>query len=330
MVISDLAEEVWYEEHSLAYVLTPVSWLYQAFMFLRSITYRCGLIPVLRLDVPVIVIGNITVGGTGKTPLTIWMAQYLKSKGMSPGIVSRGYGGKLSEKIQQVRPDSNPVLVGDEPVIIARNTQSPVAVGKNRYLAAKGLLEHQNVDVIICDDGLQHLRIGRNIEIAVIDGDRRYGNGKCLPAGPLREPESRLDSVDFIVSNARTKRGEHLMEYIPGKLRSVKNPEITQDIEAFKGKTVHAVSGVGNPARFHSYLRSHDLQLIKEEFSDHHNFTASELRYGDEFPTVMTEKDAVKCEEFATEDMWYLPISAQMANTFIHRLDKRLKEIGIG
>lgn len=330
MSISDLAEEVWYEEHSLSYVLTPVSWLYQGFMFLRNIVYRSGLIPIHRMDVPVIVIGNITVGGTGKTPLTIWMAQYLKSKGFTPGIVSRGYGGELSDKIQQVRADSNPILVGDEPVVIARNTKTPVAVGKNRYLAAQGLLEHQNVDVIICDDGLQHLRLGRDIEIAVVDGDRRFGNGKCLPAGPLREPQGRLKNVDFIVCNGKTERGEHLMEYTAGKLRSVKNPDIERDIEVFDGQMVHAVSGVGNPARFHSYLRSHEMQLIKEEFSDHHKYTASDLNYGDEFPIVMTEKDAVKCEEFATDDMWYLPISAQMANTFIHRLDKRLKEIGIG
>ncbi|MDX1518612.1 MAG: tetraacyldisaccharide 4'-kinase [Gammaproteobacteria bacterium] len=326
---TDLVEQVWYGEHKLAYVLAPLSWLYKLIIYIRRFAYGCGLIPVRRFSVPVIVIGNITVGGTGKTPLTIWLANYLKNRGMKPGIVSRGYGVR-SEKPQQVRPDSNPFLVGDEPVLIARQTRCPVAIAGNRVQAVTELLEHYDLNVIISDDGLQHLPLYRDIEIAVIDGDRRFGNGRCLPAGPLREPVSTLERVDLVIANSKAGKGEHVMEYESGELKSLVDPDKTMELAGLRGQSVHAVVGIGNPARFISRLRREGLQVIKHIFPDHHPYQRSDLDFGDDLPVVMTEKDAVKCEGFATSRCWYLPVFAKPAETFIFRLDKCLAEINSG
>ncbi len=330
MSLSDLAEEVWYGGHPLSYMLIPLSWFYRFVILSRKILFSAGLLPITKLSVPVIVVGNIAVGGTGKSPLTIWLAEHLRQKGRKPGIVSRGYGGKLNQNVQQVRDDSNPLLVGDEPLMIVRNTGCPVAIGKDRSAAGKGLIEHEAVDVIICDDGLQHLALSRDIEIAVLDGFRRHGNSRCLPAGPLREPVSRLKTVDMIVANNKAQRGEYLMEYQYGQLQSVSNPDMKRDILSFENQSVHGVCGIGSPEKFFSYLRRQNLKLIKHAFSDHHHFESSDLEFGDDFPIVMTEKDAVKCEEFANDRMWYLPIQAKLSNAFIHRLDKQLEDIGIG
>lgn len=330
MPSSELVEQVWYGEHILSYVLAPVSWVYKFIISARKIAYGSGLIPVKRFKVPVIVIGNITVGGTGKTPLTIWLANYLKDKGLKPGIVSRGYGVRAGAKPQQVRPDSNPFLVGDEAVLIARQTRCPVAVAADRVKAVEGLLEHYDINVIISDDGLQHLPLYRDIEIVVIDGDRRFGNGRCLPAGPLREPVKCLDQVDLVVANSKAGKGEHLMEYQSGLLRSLTQPDQEMETGELRGQTVHAVAGIGNPGRFISRLRREGLQVIKHLYPDHHPFVRADLDFGDDLPVVMTEKDAVKCEGFATERCWYLPVKAKLAETFIFRLDKCLAEINCG
>ena len=330
MSLSELAEKIWYQGHPLAYLLLPLSWCYRLVVSIRQQLYKAGLLPVTQLDIPIIVIGNITVGGTGKSPLTVWLVDYLKQKGRKPGIVSRGYGGKLNKNIQQVRTDSNPELVGDEPVMIARKTRCPVAIGKNRSQAAKELIEYESVDVIICDDGLQHYALNRDLEIAVIDGLRRHGNSLCLPAGPLREPISRLQTVDMIIANARSKRGEYLMDYEYGDLISISNPGMTKKISDFANQHVHAVCGIGSPDKFYSYLIRHDLVLNRHQFPDHYYYQSMDLSFEDDYPIVMTEKDAVKCESIANENMWYLPITAVLPESFTHRLDKYMKEIGIG
>ncbi len=327
---TEFIEQLWYGEHKLSTALVPISWMYRCVIALRKLAYGSGLIPLKRFNVPVIVIGNITAGGTGKTPLTIWLAKYLKDKGLKPGIVSRGYGVP-NRRPQQVRPDSDPFLVGDEPVLIARQTHCPVAIGVNRVRAAAELLEHYDINVIISDDGLQHLPLYRDIEIAVVDGDRRFGNGHCLPAGPLREPVSSLEHVDMVVANNRTAKGEHLMEYeTGGRLLSVKDPDRGIELGELRGQTVHAVAGIGNPGRFVSRLRREGLQVIKHVFPDHHPYRHGDIEFGDDLPVVMTEKDAVKCERFATERCWYLPVRAKLADTFIYRLDKCLAEINCG
>ncbi|MEE9552156.1 MAG: tetraacyldisaccharide 4'-kinase, partial [Gammaproteobacteria bacterium] len=219
-------------------------------MSIRRLIYQSGLLPVQRAPVPVIIVGNISIGGTGKTPLVIWLANYLKQNGFNPGIISRGYGGAAKFWPQQVRGDSDPHMVGDEPVIIARRTRCPVAVSPNRYSAIEGLIKHKQCDIIISDDGLQHLAMARDIEIVVIDGIRRFGNKRCLPAGPLRESAHRLKKIDMIVSYGLPGKGEHHMEYIPLPLRLLIDEEKQCDLDQFKKNTVHAVAGTGYPARF--------------------------------------------------------------------------------
>jgi tetraacyldisaccharide 4'-kinase len=330
MVSSEFLDTLWYGEHPLARVLAPLGWIYGGCAWLRRMAYRAGILPARRVDVPVIVVGNLTVGGTGKTPLVIWIVEYLKSEGYTPGIVSRGYGGTVTRYPQQVRPDSNPDLVGDEPVLIAQRTGCPVATSPRRWQAASELVKHTSCDILVCDDGLQHYALHRDIDIAVIDGDRRFGNGRCLPAGPLREQPSRLESVDMIVANAKAGRSEFLMEYEPLALRSLQDEARRLDIESLRGRQVHAVAGIGNPGRFFSWLRSRELHIIKHEFPDHHRFRAEEVQFGDDLPVVMTEKDAVKCRSFAGDDTWYLPIEARMSPAFQHRFSVLLKEIADG
>ncbi|GJM05923.1 MAG: tetraacyldisaccharide 4'-kinase [marine bacterium B5-7] len=327
MLKKESIEHIWYTNHPLGIVLLPLSWLYSLIIMLRRLCYQSGLIAVNQIDVPVIIVGNISVGGTGKTPLVIWLADYFKKKGFKPGIISRGYGGKFSGKSQQVRPDSNPGLVGDEPVLIAQRTNCPVAIAVQRRRAAEQLIEYYDCDLILCDDGMQHYSLGRDIEIAVIDGQRRFGNGRCLPAGPLREPISRLNSVDFVVSKYIAGRHEYKMEYIYGDLVSLIDPEHTIPISGLSGQSVHAISGIGNPDRYFSYLRNNKLHIINHEFPDHYPFTKNDVNFNDGLPVVMTEKDAVKCSGFATKNHWYLPISATLPDSFTYRLEALMKDI---
>jgi tetraacyldisaccharide 4'-kinase len=330
MLSPEFINELWYGKHPLSLLLAPLGWLYKLFMTVRRLAYQAGLLPVKRVNVPVIIVGNMTAGGTGKTPLVIWLAEYLKKHNFRPGIVSRGYGGSATHWPQQVRPDSDPVMVGDEPIVIARHTGCPVAASPDRYTAVVQLLEHQDCNIIICDDGLQHHALARDIEIAVIDAVRRFGNGRCIPAGPLRESLSRLKSVDMVVSNGKPGHGEYPMEYAAKSLRSLIDPGREIPAESFRGKTVHAVAGIGHPARFFSMLRSCGMGVIEHEFPDHHRFGRRDIRFGDDLPVVMTEKDAVKCMNFAEEYHWYLEIDVRMNNIFEHRFSNLLKDITDG
>jgi tetraacyldisaccharide 4'-kinase len=331
MNLADLCHRIWYQRHPLMWLLAPFGWIFQLVMAGRDLLYRSGVLPMHPAGVPVIVVGNLTVGGTGKTPLVLWLADYLRELGYHPGIVSRGYGGHVSDKPQQVRTDSEPALVGDEAVMLARRSGCPVAVCRQRYLAASGLVEHAGCDVIISDDGLQHLSLARDIEIAIIDGQLRFGNGLCLPAGPLREGKGRLQRVHAIVCNGRPQRGEHGMEYQAGDLLPLSGePCEAQALSTWHGRTVHAVAGLGNPQRFYALLRAHDIQYIPHEFPDHHRFTLDELQFDDDYPVVMTEKDAVKCEHLQLNNAWYLPVNAVLPRTFEYRLNHLLKELADG
>lgn len=331
MNLVDLCHRIWYERHPLMWLLAPFGWLYQFGMAGRDLLYRSGVLPMHPIGVPVIVVGNLTAGGTGKTPLVMWLADYLRELGYHPGIVSRGYGGYVSDNPQQVRPDSEPALVGDEAVIMARRSGCPVAVCRQRHLAAAGLVEHAGCDVIISDDGLQHLSLARDIEIVVIDGQRRFGNGLCLPAGPLREGKGRLQRVHAVVCSGRPQRGEHGMEYRARGLLPVSGRHHeAQPLSGWRGRTVHAVAGLGNPQRFYTLLRAHDIQYIPHEFPDHHRYVADELQFGDDYPIVMTEKDAVKCEHLPLPEAWYVPVDVVLSNTFEYRLNHILKELADG
>ncbi len=303
-------DEQWYRPGLLPLVLLPVAGLYCLVVAARRRAYRMGLLARHRLSVPVIIVGNITVGGTGKTPLVVWLAQLLAQAGYRPGLVARGYRGRARHWPQQVRPDSDPQVVGDEAVLLARRCRCPMAVGPDRVAAARALLEHSDCDVILSDDGLQHYALERDIEIAVVDGVRRFGNGHCLPAGPLREPRGRLAQVDLLVSNGPGLGMEHPMTMRLGAARALDDPERERPLTEFRGRRVHAVAGIGNPQRFFSALRGLGIEVEPHPFPDHHDFSAADLEFPDQAPVLMTEKDAVKCVRFAAPDRWYVPASA--------------------
>jgi len=310
-------ESIWYDDHPLGYCLAPAAWLFAAGVVLRRGLYQTRVIPATRLPVPVIVIGNITVGGTGKTPLVVWAAELLSQRGYRPGIVSRGYLGRAKQWPQQVRADSDPIMVGDEPVMLARRTECPVvAAGPERAAAAAALMRHSGCDVVLSDDGLQHLALARDIEIAVVDGERRFGNGRCLPAGPLREPVARLKSVDFVVVNGESSVAGIPMRLEMGAPTSLRDPGRQTTFSTFQHAPVHAVCGIGNPTRFFRQLESKGLNIIPHRYPDHHAFQPKDLEFDDACPLLMTEKDAVKCARFASDRMWYVPVNAVLPSTF--------------
>jgi tetraacyldisaccharide 4'-kinase len=276
--------------------------------------------------VPVIIIGNISVGGTGKTPLVIWLVKCLQQAGYRPGIVSRGYRGKARHWPQQVRADSDPVMVGDEAVLLAQRCQCPVAVDPHRVAAAQALLKYTDCDVIVADDGLQHYALGRDIEIAVIDGVRRFGNGRCLPAGPLREPVARLKTVDFIIVNGGcTLDKEYRMDLRVEQICRVNDPDQVIEIDTLCGTAVHAVAGIGHPQRFFDQLQAMGFDIITHAYPDHHLFSATDLDFADRLPVIMTEKDAVKCRHFASDRCWTLPVKADVDKQVAIELLARLK-----
>lgn len=294
---------VWYGNDRLGkYLLLPLTGLFCVLAAWRRWQYKRQQV---KHPVPVIVVGNISVGGTGKTPLVIWLVERLREAGFKPGVVSRGY-----------QRQSNGI--GDEPTLIKQRTQVPIAIGSDRNQAIATLLQHHACDIIIADDGLQHYRMGRDVEICVVDGQRRFGNGWCLPSGPLREPVSRLQSCDFVIINGDTMhmRGEILV--------SLANEE-RQPLAGFAGQTVHVVTGIGNPQRFIQSLEQAGLLVIPHLYPDHHAFTGTELCFGDTHPIIMTEKDAVKCRQFAGQNAWYLPIEAVLDDTLAHALLTRLQ-----
>lgn len=318
--IAHKLEQAWYERNGLTQLLRPLSWIFLVLVTVRRFVYRLKILKQVKLPIPVIVVGNISVGGTGKTPLVIWIANYLKQAGYKPGIISRGYGGKARTWPQQVRPDSDPTMVGDEAVVIARRTTCPMAVGPGRVEDVQALLKYANVDIIVSDDGLQHYALGRTVEIAVIDGIRRFGNGYCLPAGPLRELRSRLEDVDYRVTNGVAAQGEIAMRYQTDKAINLISSEIRQ-INEFKNQPVNAIAGIGNPDRFFNFIRTNGIRINTCAFPDHHAFTATDISFPDDEILFMTEKDAVKCQRFARENWWYIPVDAVLPDDFgVHLL----------
>lgn len=316
----------WYANTFLSLALLPLSWLFCAVAAARRWAYRSGLLASYRAPVPVIVVGNLSVGGSGKTPLVAWIVELLRREGWRPGIVSRGYGGSASSWPQQVRPDSDPRTVGDEPVLLAQACACPVAVGPDRAAAVRALLEHTDCDVVVADDGLQHYALERDIEVVVVDGTRRFGNGRCLPAGPLRERPSRLQEVDFVVSNGTPGRLEYPMRLEVTHALNLKHGDRIRDLGEFVGTPVHAVAGIGHPQRFFSQLRAAGLQVIEHAFADHHDFGPEDLEFPEAGPILMTEKDAVKCRRFASSRHWVVPARAEVDGRFGSRLLALLRE----
>ncbi len=315
----------WYRNGPGAFLLLPLTGLYCLLAQLR----RRWLMPQakpLPQGVKLIIVGNITVGGTGKTPMVIWLAEYLRAHGMRPGIVSRGYGGK-HDKPLLVTANSDARSVGDEAVVIARRTDCPVWVCRDRPAAIQALLAAYDVDIIVADDGLQHYRMPRDIEIAMIDGARRFGNGLCLPSGPLREPVSRLQEVDFrVVTGSLVDEGEYSMEIVGEECVNLRSPAKRMPLKNLDASEINAVAGLGNPSRFFFKLESAGLEVNRRIFPDHHKYTVEDFRYDNAHPIVMTEKDAVKCSAFADERFWYIPIRAKPEPAFANELLRRIKE----
>ncbi len=321
-------DSFWWDRNGFALALLPLSWLFCLLVFLRRIAYRLKIFRTRRLPVPVIVVGNITVGGTGKTPLVIWLANHLKGMGLKPGIVSRGYGGNAKYWPQQVLPGSDPVAVGDEPVLIARRTDCPVSVGPDRTKAAMALQNFTDCNVIISDDGLQHYALGRDIEIVVIDGERGFGNGFCLPAGPLRETVGRLNKVDMVVSNGTTGPGRYIMQLCGFEVVNLLDPSQVRRLDDFRSEErVYAIAGIGNPERFFKQLANAGISIERVGFPDHHRFVESDLEVAGDAPILMTEKDAVKCRRFARPQHWYVRVDAQLHDAFAIRLNKLIKDL---
>jgi tetraacyldisaccharide 4'-kinase len=276
-----------------------------------------------RIGVPLIVVGNLTVGGSGKTPLVLWIAEHLKKNGYRPGIVSRGHGGRVGAP-REASIVSDPGEVGDEPILLARRSGCPVWVAPDRVAAARALrAAHPDCDILLSDDGLQHYALARDLEIAVVDA-RGFGNGFLLPAGPLREPVSRLGSVDAVVAHDTSAVPGFTMRLTGTRFVQMLDARNVVGPEALRGKAVHAVAGIGDPERFFRQIERLGLAVVRHPFADHHPFQAGDLQFGDAAPVVMTEKDAVKCKRFARPEFWIFPVSAELDPAFGRWLLERL------
>ncbi|MEX0975986.1 MAG: tetraacyldisaccharide 4'-kinase [Woeseia sp.] len=318
-----LVDRIWYGRSHWRWPLMPFSGLFWLLSTARRKLYDNGIWHAVDIGQPVLVVGNITVGGTGKTPVTLWLAERLKDYGMRPGIVSRGYRGRLGPQPVRVMPDSDPAIVGDEALLMERRQICPVVVHPDRVAAARLLLQ-LDCNVIIADDGLQHFRLERLHEIAVLDGTRGFGNGCLLPAGPLRESVARLSSVDRIFIQQETERNlmpagfpdnvpKANFELVPaGVLNLVDSRRVS--LEHFRGRAVHAVAAIGNPGRFFRLLQKHGIDVIPHAHRDHAKLTASDLRFDDGLDVLMTEKDAVKVRGAATNNCWYVKVDVQFTD----------------
>jgi len=319
-------ERLWYRPVPPPAWLRPLSTLYGS---VSSSLARSRKQAAVQLPVPVIVVGNINVGGTGKTPFVLWLVQRLREQGWRPGVISRGYGGCAPEYPLRVSASTDPAWAGDEPALIARRLGVPIAVAPDRVAAAQLLLDAGEVNILVTDDGLQHYRLARDIEVCVVDGSRGLGNGALLPCGPLREPPARLREVDLVVVNGGGWREPGLSTLD----MSLCTPEAIplaggepRPLASFAGGKVHAVAGIGNPERFFASLRAAGIEVLPHPFPDHHSYAAIDLAFDGALPLLMTEKDAVKCGALARPDHWYVPaqavITAQGAALVQQLLDK--------
>lgn len=307
----------------------------------RRREYLYGAPQMMRVGVPVIAVGNLTVGGAGKTPLTIALVEGLRARGFRPGVVSRGYGRRVND-LRRVAADASASDVGDEPLLIARRTGVPVAVAPGRYVAARLLASSGEIDVLIADDGLQHYTLMRDIEVLVVDGRRGLGNLQVVPAGPLREPLERGDACDFVVLNVGTAAATEtppsgaafpqalVARSVAMQLRTADAVALGTDartpLAAFAGQRVHAVAGIADPERFFATLREHGIEPIPHPFPDHHAFAAADLAFADTLPILMTDKDAVKCMAFATDRMHRVPVDAGVPAAFLDALARRVRD----
>ena len=319
-------EKHWQRITLVSLVLLPLAALFAVLSSLRRVAYAKGMLRKVRVPVPVVIVGNLSVGGTGKTPVVIWLVNALRERGFTPGVISRGYRG--SEQLQAIAAQSSADVAGDEPVLIAQRAQCPVWVGRDRAAAALNLIaDNPQINVVISDDGLQHYRLCRDCEIAVINANRQFGNRLLLPSGPLREPVSRIRTVDAAIINGRARASDQLTRLpVPIFEMRLEGGEFCNLVDEsrralpadFEAKRVHAVAGIGDPDRFFAHLRALGLSFVSHAFPDHHVFRAQDLDFADADVVLMTQKDAIKCAGFARENWWALPVEAQIDESLLN------------
>ncbi|MBC9251352.1 tetraacyldisaccharide 4'-kinase [Pseudomonas alcaligenes] len=329
MAFSDRLLAAWYRGHPALGLLRPLEWLYRRVVQGKRQAFLAGQGDIFRSPVPVLVVGNITVGGTGKTPLILWLIEHCRARGLRVGVVSRGYGATPAQLPWRVRSEDAAAVAGDEPLLIVQRTGVPLMIDPQRARAVQALLKQEALDLILCDDGLQHYRLARDLELVLIDVARGLGNRRCLPAGPLREPAERLDTVDAVLFNgaAGDSTEGYAFNLQPSVLVNLRSGARLPLTHFPAGQAVHAVAGIGNPQRFFNTLEALHWQVLAHPFADHATFTPAALDFGDDLPLLMTEKDAVKCRSFAAEHWWYLAVDAQPSPAFVDWLDRQLARL---
>lgn len=318
MAIDLQLQRLWYGKSRLVWLLLPFSWIFGALVELRRWCFARGLFKRFSVGIPVIVVGNLTVGGTGKTPLVIWLANFLFAQKRKVAVITRGYGGQSDQWPQRVKPGSDPVQVGDEAVLIAQQTQAIVIAGPDRVANARQAIA-EGAELIISDDGLQHYRMRRDLELVVVDNSRMFGNGFLLPAGPLREPVKRLQEADLILLNQRDDSRPARLD-LPsvtyrirlGNLRALKS-EAIRAVAELNGQTVHVITAIGHPQSFISALEQLGLHVDARILPDHARLSRADIEFDDDLPVLMTEKDAVKCQHIADSRHWAVTTQVQLS-----------------
>ncbi len=329
MSLADRLTAAWYGGHPALTLLCPLEWLYRRVVQGKRRAFLAGEGDIYRSPVPVLVVGNVTVGGTGKTPMILWLIEHCRARGLRVGVVSRGYGATPLQLPWRVRAEDPASHAGDEPLLIVQRSGVPLVIDPQRARAVQALLEQESLDLILSDDGLQHYRLARDIELVLIDAARGLGNRRCLPAGPLREPAERLAEVDAVLRNGAAEDGEegYALQLRPTALVNLLSGERVGLDHFAPGQQVHAVAGIGNPQRFFNTLEALNWRPIAHPFADHASYSPEALQFSPALPLLMTEKDAVKCRAFAAADWWYLAVDAAPSPAFVAWFDERLDRL---
>jgi tetraacyldisaccharide 4'-kinase len=327
MSLADRITAAWYAGHPALGLLRPLEWLYRAVVQRKRARFLAGEGAIYRAPVPVVVVGNITVGGTGKTPMILWLIEHCRRQGLRVGVVSRGYGAQPPQLPWRVQADQTASVAGDEPLLIVQRSGVPLMIDPDRSRAVAALLAAEQLDLILSDDGLQHYRLARDLELVLIDAVRGLGNRHCLPAGPLREPVERLQSVDALLYNGASSdpQGGYGFTLQPSALVNLRSGERCAVSHFPAGQALHAVAGIGNPQRFFNTLEGLHWRPVTHAFADHAPYSAELLNFSPALPVLMTEKDAVKCRAFAADDWWYLAVDAKPSAAFVAWFDQQLQ-----
>ncbi|KHL76414.1 tetraacyldisaccharide 4'-kinase [Pseudomonas putida] len=329
MALADRLLAAWYAGHPALALLRPLEALYRRVVTRKRARFLSGQSASYRAPVPVIVVGNITIGGTGKTPMILWLIEHCRRQGLKVGVVSRGYGAEPPGLPWRVEASQSAEQAGDEPLLIVQRTGVPLMIDPDRSRAVQALLASEPLDLILCDDGMQHYRLARDLELVLIDAARGLGNGRCLPAGPLREPAERLQEADAVLFNGASADCPEGFAFRlqPSALVNLRSGE-RRALDFFPaGQRLHAVAGIGNPQRFFNTLLGLNWQPVPHPFADHAQFSAQSLAFSPALPLVMTEKDAVKCRAFAADDWWYLAVEALPTPAFCDWFDSQLQRL---